>query len=144
MTPSDASVATADYLDGVPLPEQQSRTFGHTRVRAQLNAAIVSGRVPSGILLHGPKGIGKATLAFSFARDLIATTGDEDAHRVAEQVAAGVHPNLFVLRRTLKDTGKGFSAFIRVEEVRGLIERLHRTRGTARLSHRRGRHHRRL
>ncbi len=129
MTPPDGAVREPDQLDGVPLPERCQRVFGHDRARARLNEAISSRRVPGGVLLHGPRGIGKASLAFEFARDLIATTGDEDRHRVDEQVIAGSHPNLFVLRRGLRDTGKGYSAFIRVEEVRSLIERLRRTRG---------------
>jgi DNA polymerase III subunit delta' len=129
MPAEDAAQVAADQLDGVLLPEQRLDIFGHETARERLNEAIASRRVPGGILLHGPKGVGKATLAFAFARDLIVQTGDEDRHRVAEQVSAGAHPNLFVLRRSLRETGKGFSAFIRVEEVRGLIERLHRTRG---------------
>ena len=36
-----------------------------------------------------------------------------------------------MLRKAPKDTGKGFYTVIRVEEVRELIERLHRTRGRA-------------
>jgi DNA polymerase-3 subunit delta' len=129
VTPAEAVQIEADQLEGVVQPGQRSRLFGHAAARRRLEEAMAGKRVPGGILLHGPRGIGKATLAFTFARDLIASTGDEDRHRVDQQISAGVHPNLFVLRRTLRDTGKGFSAFIRVEEVRGLIERLHRTRG---------------
>lgn len=129
MTPPEAVQLEADQLDGVPLPESRVRVFGHDKVLAGLAEALANRRIPGGILLHGPRGIGKASLAFAFARDLLVATGDEDRHRVNEQVSAGVHPNLFVLRRTLRDFGKGFSAFIRVEEVRLLIERMRRTRG---------------
>ena len=129
MTAADTGYSVPDQLDGVPLPETRLGVFGHALVRSRLQQAITDRRVPGGVLLHGPRGIGKATLAFNFARDLLAATGDEDRHRVDEQVSSGVHPNLFVLRRTPRDTGKGFSAFIRVEEVRGLIDKLRRTRG---------------
>nr|WP_321307493.1 AAA family ATPase [uncultured Sphaerochaeta sp.] len=129
MTPPDEAVREPDQLDGVPLPEHCRRVFGHDRARERLNESISSRRVPGGVLLHGPRGVGKASLAFEFARDLLVTTGDEERHRVDEQVDAGSHPNLFVLRRGLRDTGKGYSAFIRVEEVRNLIDRLRRTRG---------------
>lgn len=129
MTPPDGEVREPDQLGGVPLPEYCRRVFGHEKARSRLDEAISSRRVPGGVLLHGPRGIGKASLAFAFARDLFATTGDEDRHRVDEQIGAGSHPNLFVLRRGMRDTGKGYSAFIRVEEVRNLIDRLRRTRG---------------
>ncbi len=129
MTSTDTAPLLADRLEGILLPEQRTGIIGHKTARGRLEEAIASRRIPGGILLHGPRGIGKATLAFCFARDLIVATGDEDRHRVAEQVSAGAHPNLFTLRRTLRDTGAGFSAFIRIEEVRELIDRLHHTRG---------------
>jgi len=125
----DRAPHEADQLDGIALPERNRTVFGHDEVLTRLETAIADRRVPGGVLLHGPRGIGKASLAFCFARRLLVATGDEDRHRVDEQVDAGAHPNLFVLRRTPRDTGKGFSAFIRVEDVRTLIDRLHRTRG---------------
>lgn len=81
--------------------------------------------------MHGPQGIGKATLAFQVAREIFARTSGEHPAIVAEQVAAGAYPNLRVLRKVAKDTGKGFYTVIRVEEVRELIDRLHKTRGRA-------------
>ena len=120
-----------DRLDGVPLPEQQTHIVGHEAARATLTARLDASRLPGGILLHGPPGIGKATLAFVAARQILAATGDEGAARVDEQVAAGAHPNLYVLRRQPRDTGKGYYTVIRVEEIRALRDRLHHTRGRA-------------
>jgi DNA polymerase-3 subunit delta' len=99
--------------------------------RAAIVAALDAARLPGGILLHGPRGIGKATLAFDVARQVFARTGDENPDHVAAQVAAGAYPNLRVLRKTPRDTGKGFYTAIRVEEVRGLIEESRMTRGRA-------------
>ena len=118
--------AIADTL----APERQTRLVGHEAVRAALHAQIAAGRLPGAVLLHGPQGIGKATLAFTLARDILAATGDEDAHRVDEQVAAGAHPNLAVLRRRPRE-GRGYYTVIRVEDVRELREELHMTRGRA-------------
>jgi DNA polymerase III subunit delta' len=120
-----------DQLPGVPPPEIQSDVVGHRQVWETLGSLLEGGRLPGGILLHGPQGIGKATLAFQAARQIFARTGDEDPALVAEQVAAGGYPNLRVLRKAPRDTGKGFHAAIRVEEVRELIDRLHKTRGRA-------------
>jgi DNA polymerase-3 subunit delta' len=88
-------------------------------------------RLPGGVLLHGPRGIGKATLAFDFARAIFRATGDEAPEHVAQQVASGGYPNLFVLRKSQRDTGKGYYTQIRVDEVRALIDAMQMTRGRA-------------
>ena len=120
-----------DALDGVAAPEFRSTVFGHERVLADLRARLAAGRLPGGILLHGPRGIGKATLAFALAREIFAATGDESPEHVAEQVAAGAYPNLFVLRKVARETGRGYYTAIRVDEVRATVERLRHTRGRA-------------
>jgi len=122
---SDAEQREADQLDGVPLPEEREVVVGHAAARA----VIDPDRLPHAFLLHGPRGIGKATLAFDLARDLLVRTGDEDVAQVAAQVAAGSHPNLRVLRKAPRDTGKGFYTAIRIEEVRSLIGESRLTRG---------------
>ncbi|MCB9993785.1 MAG: AAA family ATPase [Hyphomicrobiaceae bacterium] len=118
-----------DQLEGVPPPEASERLIGHAEVEAQLAAQITAGRLGTGILLHGPRGIGKATLAFHVIANLIAATGDEPIDRVRAQIAAGAHPNVFVLRIPFED-GR-FRTEIRVGNVRQLIEKLHLTRGRA-------------
>jgi len=129
---TDSPLREADQLDGVLPPElNPGPVVGHGPALAQLESVIAAGRLPGGILISGPQGIGKATLAFSLARRILTLTGDEPAHRVDEQVAAGAHPNLFVMRRRPRDTGKGFYTVIRVDEVREIKERLQRTRGRA-------------
>lgn len=120
-----------DQLDGVALPEFQAGVVGHAAARTGLLGLLDGDRLPSGIMIHGPRGIGKATLAFDLAREIFRRTGDEDPAHVADQVAAGAYPNLRVLRKAPKETGKGFYTVIRVEEVRELIDRLHMTRGRA-------------
>lgn len=129
---SDADeIREPDQLGGVPLPESRPAVVGHKAARATIPAALDAARLPGGILLHGPRGIGKATLAFDVAREVFARTGDESPVHVAAQVAAGAYPNLRVLRKAPRETGKGFYTAIRVEEVRGLIEEARMTRGRA-------------
>lgn len=119
-----------DALDGIALPERRQRARGHDAARTGILAQLAEHRLPGAILLHGPQGIGKATLAFEMAATILAATGDEDNHRVEEQVRALSHPNLFLLRRRPKDS-KGFYTVIRVEDVRDLRDSLHHTRGRA-------------
>jgi DNA polymerase-3 subunit delta' len=49
---------------------------------------------------------------------------------VREQIAAGSHPNLEVLRRRPRDS-KSFYTVIRVDDIRHMIDALHMTRGRA-------------
>lgn len=119
-----------DALDGILAPERRQRARGHDAARAAILAQLGDRRLPGAILLHGPRGIGKATFAFELAAAILTATGDEPAHRVEEQVGALSHPNLFLLRRRPKDT-KGYYTVIRVEDVRDLRDSLHHTRGRA-------------
>jgi len=123
-------VSDPDALDGIALPERRHRARGHEGARAGILAQLATRRLPGAILLHGPRGIGKATFAFELAATILTATGDEPAHRVEEQVGAMSHPNLFLLRRRPKD-GKGYYTVIRVEDVRSLRDSLHHTRGRA-------------
>ena len=120
-----------DQLSGVALPEVRRAVVGHRAALAAMRERLDAGRLPGGVLIHGPQGIGKATFAFEIAREIFARTGDEAHDHIAEQVASGGYPNLRVLRKATRDTGKGFYTVIRVEEVRDLVERLHKTRGRA-------------
>ena len=51
---------------------RESELLGQARAEAQCMQAITSGRLPHAWLLHGPRGIGKATLAYRFAKFLLA------------------------------------------------------------------------
>jgi DNA polymerase III subunit delta' len=123
-------IGEADGLAGVPLPEHRARLLGQGAPWVAIERLLDGARLPSAIMLHGPRGIGKATLAFKAAEAIFLRTGDEDPTRVEGQMAAGSHPNLFVLRRQPKDA-KSFYSVIRVDDIRALRERLRRTRGRA-------------
>lgn len=120
-----------DALDGIPYPEEQAAVVGHSAALGLLRQQLAAGRVPGCVLLHGPRGIGKATLAFAYAREVLAATSDEAPERIAAQIAAGSHPNVTVLRKAPNEKGKGFYTAIRVDEVRDYIGHLHHTRGRA-------------
>lgn len=121
----------ADQIEGAPSPETQN-LVGHASIFAALVDTARVGRMPSALLLHGPRGIGKATLAFALARHLLESTSDEPAERIRAQIAQLSHPNVFVLRRRTdpKDAAKFYSV-IRVDDVRETRDALQQTRGRA-------------
>jgi DNA polymerase III subunit delta' len=106
----------------------------HERAVAVLEGAWRSGQLPHGWLIGGPRGIGKATLAFRFARALLAGpeacgTGLalDPAHPVFRQVAAGAHPDLHLVEPA-RDARTGRpKAEILVDAVRRASHALHST-----------------
>jgi DNA polymerase-3 subunit delta' len=85
-------------------PRHNPELYGHDAALAVLMRALASGRLPHAWLFTGPPGIGKATLAFRFARALLAGAETVDArlalapeHPVFRQVALGAHPDLAVI-----------------------------------------------
>ena len=126
----------ADSPD-IPQPRENHRLFGHESVEAALHDAFNAGRLHHSLLFAGPRGIGKATLAFRLARFLLKSEAsgllglDAPAANgfdmstddpVFRQVAAGGHPALRVVERSRNpDTGK-VARDITVSDIRGLSE----------------------
>lgn len=123
-----------DALPGIPLPHQRNVLIGHGETEKSLLEAYRSERLHHAWILGGPKGIGKATLAFRFAKFVLANPdrfGPQAAmvhdlsvpedHPVVRQVAAGGHPNILHLRRPWDDKGKRFKADLPVDEVRRTV-----------------------
>lgn len=76
----------------------------HAGARQRLETAIAGGRLPHGLLLHGPDGVGKELFAAVLAAGLFCTgraTGLTPCGRCAECALsrAGSHPDLHWLRR---------------------------------------------
>jgi DNA polymerase-3 subunit delta' len=103
---------------------------GHEETERVLGEALQSGRMHHAWLLTGPAGIGKATLAYRFARAALARPdergmfGDsldiDPQTATARQVAALSHPGLLVIRRAYDQKAKRFAAAISVDDVRRL------------------------
>ena len=109
-------------------PRHARRVLGHDQPRERFEAALSSGKPHHAWLLHGPKGIGKATLAYALARRLLAETNPAQTEG---WIAARAHPDLFVLQRSFNDAKpKRLRGEISVEDARGLAEFFARTSGS--------------
>ncbi|MEQ9260552.1 MAG: DNA polymerase III subunit delta' [Roseovarius sp.] len=146
---TDENAPEPDRIDGAPHPRETLALYGQGAAEAAFLQAFNSGRLHHGWLLSGPRGVGKATLAWRIARFLLATppAGQEgglfgDAplapdrldippeHPVARRVAQLSEPGLHLLRRGGAGTSENdryknylegkFSQVIRVDEVREL------------------------
>ena len=121
-----ARAAEPDRLEGFSTPREVDRVFGHSAALAEFGEALASGRMHHAWLLAGLEGIGKATLAYSVARAVLAQSERLDAaleaigagHPVFRKVAALSHPNLLLIRRSWIEKTKRYSQWIGVEEVR--------------------------
>lgn len=118
-----------DDIDEVSSPAGTHFVVGHVAAWGELVEAARGERMHHAWLLQGARGIGKATLAFSFARHLVGagwSTGvggtvefdPEDA--AVRQIASGAHPNVIHIQRAEADRGGGFKTQITVDEIRRL------------------------
>jgi DNA polymerase-3 subunit delta' len=120
----------ADRLDGAPHPRMTAKVFGHGAAELALAAGLAQGRMHHAWLIAGPQGIGKATLAYRFARAALSWPDERDKlgrslsvsseTTGSRQVRALSHPGLLVIRRPYLIKDKRFAASIPVDEVRRL------------------------
>jgi DNA polymerase-3 subunit delta' len=115
---------------GTPHPRESLALFGHADAEQTLLDAYRSGRIPHAWLIGGPRGIGKATLAYRLARFVLAHP-DSSAPEVqkaaslavaednpaARRIASESHSDLLALERGLNDKGK-LRQDIAVDDVR--------------------------
>jgi DNA polymerase-3 subunit delta' len=138
MSKAPAEIALApesDTLEGAPHPRTATRLVGHAAAEATMLAAYREERLAHAWLIGGREGIGKATLAWRFAR-FVLTHPDPRArevraardlstpaeHPAARQLAAMAHPDFALLRREFNPKTKAFFGDIRVDEVRAALK----------------------
>ena len=109
----------------MPAPEPRANPLllGHADAEATILDAIRAGRMHHAWLITGPEGVGKATLAYRFARRLLAgSTADslalDPASPVFRRVAAGSHADMLTIERVLNEKTKRMKTQIAVEDVR--------------------------
>jgi len=115
-------------MNGLAAARANPFLLGHAAAEAALAEAAWAGRLHHAWLITGPPGIGKATLAFRFARWLLAgaprDAGEglflDPADPVFRRVAAGSHADLLTLERGFDERRKRQRRDILVEDVRGV------------------------
>jgi DNA polymerase-3 subunit delta' len=121
-----------------PDPRANPLLLGHDGAEATLAEAMRSGRMHHAWLLTGPEGVGKATLAFRFARRLLAglppdgapdgaALGMDAGEKVFRRVAAGSHADLLTVERAWDPRRKQRRGEIVVDDVRRVGAFLHLT-----------------
>jgi len=98
-----------------PEPRANPELLGHDDAARTLEEAARSGRLHHAWLLAGPPGIGKATLAYRFARWLLAgmppgrggtPLAVAESHPAFARIAAGAHPDLHAMVPNLGERGR--------------------------------------
>lgn len=112
-------------------PRENPDLVGHEAAEAVLVDALLGRRMHHAWLLTGPEGVGKATLAYRFARRLFAGRADTllvlPDDPVFKRVAAGSHADLLVLERDLDGKTGRPTGEIKIDPVREAIEGLRLT-----------------
>jgi len=130
----------AEEASPIPLPRENPLLLGHAAAEAAVLQAYASGRLPHAWLITGSRGVGKATLAFRFARFLFAegeggglfaapltSLAVAPEHPVFRRVASGGLADLLVVERGLDPRRKRRRSEIVVDDTRAIASFLRLT-----------------
>ncbi len=121
------NIPESDRADGCPHPRATYDLIGHQAAESRFLSAKNSGRLHHAWLISGPKGVGKATLAYRIIRhilggvSLLADSLDIPAtDPAAQRIESLGHGDLFILRRPYDVKTKKLRSEIPVSETRRL------------------------
>ena len=71
MSEVEDAIPLSDKIEGAPHPSKAERIFGHETASKEFLDLFAASRLPHGWLLCGPRGVGKATLAWQITKFLL-------------------------------------------------------------------------
>lgn len=132
----------SDRFGEAPHPRDAQALFGHAEAERRLLEAYRSGMLPQAWIIGGREGIGKATLAWRFARFLFvhpdprapavqaaSHLGVPADHPAVRRVSSLSHGDLALLRRQWNEKTKRHFTEIRVDDVRDALALFHQASG---------------
>jgi DNA polymerase III subunit delta' len=124
-----ADLEEPDRVEGQPHPREVYDLIGQDEALARAARVVRLGRPPHGLMLAGPAGIGKATLAYRIARYVLRYGASADgpadlavprSDTVARRIEAQSHPGLLVLKRPRDEKTGRLKTVVSVDEIRRL------------------------
>ncbi len=133
---SDDASPQPERLDGAPHPRDTATLIGQDAAEAAFVDAFNSGRLHHAWMLTGPRGVGKATLAWRIARFLLAMPASDAGgmfapdpatslhvapdHPVAQRIASGGEGRIRNVTRTINPDTKKLRKEIVADDIRAL------------------------
>ena len=125
-----------DRVDGAQHPRDTEKLIGQDAAQRAFLDAFNAGKLHHAWMLTGPRGVGKATLAWRMARFLLATPDPDDSgmfaapvpstldidqnHPVARRIASGGEGGLKAVTRSINPDTKRMRKQIVVDDIRAL------------------------
>ncbi|WP_375671401.1 DNA polymerase III subunit delta' [Bartonella sp. CL434QHHD] len=121
-----------DDIDTILSPSQNNIIFGHEDVRHFLTQMLKEERLHHALLFEGEYGIGKATLAFHLAWNILsfqqsAFLKPDPYSTPWRQITQGSHPGLLYISRRFDVKTQKFKTGILVDDIRDIMHFLSRT-----------------
>ncbi len=132
-----------DRAGTAPAPRANPDLAGHETIERELQRLVAAGRLPHALLICGPRGVGKATLAFRLARYVLAHGAGDAAPPMLfgageglavppdsgtfRRVAAGGHADLLTVERAWDPRRRRLRGEIVVDDTREIAQFLRLT-----------------
>lgn len=108
-------------------PRTNSKLFGHEETESMLLRDLAAGKLAHGLVFSGMRGIGKATMAYRFARALLSGRADMNISEndpLFRRVMAGSHSDLLVIEPLYDAKKDEYASEISIEQSRTIAQSL--------------------